>query len=139
MSHIGQTITATGEVWGGEGDASSYVNINLSEIFTILIQEAGRWCESYASDLLVDIDCMKKALSNPDGWTEDKHYRKTEDGNDAVYFRLGFRQGGVDHREYIDYAMEHDTQKYYYYRSIWDLWIEKDARGRVTATLRRTA
>ena len=145
MSRVGQTVTATGEIWLIENDPKRYgesrIEINLSEIYTILIQEAGRWCESYASDLLHDIASIKAALDYPEEWEKCRHFRKTDNGNDSVYFRFGFRAGGVDHKEYIESAMKNEYEKYYYYRSIWDLTIEKDAtrKNRIIATLKRTA
>ena len=48
-SIIAGTITATGSYNLLEGKWE----INTSFILTRLIQEAGRWCESFASDLFV--------------------------------------------------------------------------------------
>lgn len=142
---IGQTFTATGEIWTIENNPNRYgekrIEINLSEIYTVLIQEAGRWCESYASDLLHDIANVKAALDYPDEWEKCRHFQKADNGNDSVYFRFGFRANGVDHKEYIESALKNEHEKYHYYRSIWELRIEKDAtrHNRIIATLKRTA
>lgn len=142
---IGQTFTATGEVWTIENNSNHHdekrTEINLSEIYSILIQEAGRWCESYASDILYDIDNVKSALDYPDEWEKCRYFQKADNGNDSVYFRFGFRANGVDHQEYIESAMKNEHEKYHYYRSIWELRIEKDAtrHNYIIATLKRTA
>lgn len=142
---IGETFTAIGEIWTIENNPNRYgenrIEINLSEIYTILMQEAGRWCETYASDLLHDIDNIKRALDYPDEWEKTGRFQKTENGNDSVYFRFGFRADGVDHKEYIEFAMKNEHEKCHYYRSIWDLRIEKDAtrHNHIIATLKRTA
>jgi hypothetical protein len=145
MSHkIGTTLTATGEIWNVEDythKTDRRIEINLSEIYTTLIQEAGRWCESFASDLLHDIDNVKFALAHPYDWEKCRYFKKADNGNDSVFFRFGFRANGVDHKEYIEYAMKNEHEKYHYYRSIWELTIEKDAtrNDRITATLKRVA
>lgn len=82
-------------------------NINYSSILTRLIQEAGRVCESYASDLFVS-------------WTdlmEDFTDYRAE--SDSVLF--GFRRGGIDHTEWVISNAEKDAKSNYY--SIWRLDI----------------
>lgn len=73
----GQLIIRGGEV---------SLNINMSSIWTALIKEAAK-CESYASDVLIDIDTVRMKLKsdNTDDFTQ--------------YF--GFRTNGVDHEEFI--------------------------------------
>ena len=146
MNKVGQTFTADGEIreaynQRNHKDGDRFVDISLSEIYTILIQEAGRWCESYASDLLVDINIITAALDNTDEWEHHNNFCKTENGNESLYFRFGFRANGVDHKEYIESAMKNEHEKYHYYRSIWDLRFTKDDEGKnlVKATLTRTA
>ena len=62
------------------------LNINMSSIWTALIKEAAK-CESYASDVLIDIDTVRTKLESdhPEDFTQ--------------YF--GFRTNGVDHYEFI--------------------------------------
>ena len=146
MNNVGRTIVANGYISEAYNrlnrkDGEKYVEINMSDIYTALIQEAGRWCESYASDLLHDIDAVKRHLEFPDEWEKSRNFRKTKDGADSVYFRFGFRANGVDHREYIECALKNEHEKYHYYRSIWELSIVKSAvrRNMVVATLTRTA
>ena len=67
-------------------------SINLSSIATKLIQEAGRWCESYASDFIITWDVVREAVT--------KHLQTTEMLS-ADVFTFGMRRNGVDHNEYI--------------------------------------
>ena len=90
--------------------------LNMSDIFTRLIQEAGRWCESYASDVLFDIDSIRKYLDNiiP---------------NAEKTWRFGFRRNGVDHAEWVHANCENEARKYYYYRSIYRLTVKTSDTG----------
>ena len=60
--------------------------INESSILTKLIQEAGRWCENYASDLFIQ---WKYRIDS-----------KIEDGTiETTREIFAFRENGVDHKE----------------------------------------
>lgn len=61
-------------------------NVNMSSIWTALIKEAAR-CESYASDVLLDIDSVREKL-------------EAENPVDFTYY-FGFRDNGVDHEQFI--------------------------------------
>lgn len=127
------TITETGYF-----TSDGKIEVSLSSIFTRIIQEAGRWCESYASDVLIDIDSVKNCLKlNAEEWKDDSHYERDENGNDMLHFAFGFRQGGVDHKEWIIENQKNEQRKYYYYRAIWDLKIVNDRMNGVTITLKR--
>lgn len=77
--------------------------INYSSILTKLIQEAGRWCEYYASDLFVTWHNIDKKL---------------DDGTmDTEQFVFGFREDGVDHKEWYE-LHKNDTGRY---RAVWFL------------------
>lgn len=67
-------------------------NINLSSIATKLIQETGRWCESYASDFIITWDIVRETVT--------KHLQ-TPEILPADVFTFGMRRNGVDHNEYI--------------------------------------
>lgn len=72
--------------------------INYSSILTKLIQQAGRWCEYYASDLFILWEYnIKQKLDN--GTIENGRYT------------FAFRENGVDNRE----------KNSYYYRAVWFL------------------
>ncbi len=78
--------------------------INYSSILNRLIQEAGRWCEHFASDLFV---LWKYNID-----------KKLDDGTlDTENFVFAFRQGGVDGNSYY----EKRKGEHYYYRSVWFL------------------
>lgn len=83
-------------------------DINDSSILTKLIQEAGRWCENYASDLFIDWQTIDQKLKDPE-YTGGKYL-------------FGFREMGVDHAPYI---LSHFNRNGHseYYRSIWCLEI----------------
>lgn len=100
-------ITAT-----GYADSRDHFDINSSSILTTLIQEAGRYCESFASDLFID---WQRVLETIDA---------ARPGDLQVSFLFGFRQNGVDHDSFIfsrfnqyDYHAKHE------YRSLWRLDI----------------
>lgn len=62
-------------------------NINYSSILTKLIQECGRLCESYASDLFITWDGIVQKLKE-----------KTMETSVHLF---GIREMGVDHNEFI--------------------------------------
>lgn len=106
-----RTITATGQV-GDDGK----VEINYSSHLTKLIQEAGRWCRYYASDLFLWWNSMLKALA--------------ADHSSASYL-FGFRESGVDSADEIirQYqAAGHVMSDRY--RAIWRLDVEVNEDGR---------
>lgn len=100
----GREIKTEGTYRGAEN------NVNLSSILTVLIQEAGRWCRSYASDLFIYWEALTERMK--DGSLE----------TGSMLF--GFRELGVDNAKSI---FHHYTQSPYVaaheYRSIWRLDI----------------
>lgn len=62
-------------------------NINMSSIYSRLIQEAGRWTINYASDLLYDIKAIANYIKNPT--------------DEVAYFPIGIRRNGVDGYNFI--------------------------------------
>ena len=75
--------------------------INYSDILTRLIFLAGRFCESYASDLFIHWTSIVQKLN-------DRNYT----GEKLV---LGFRESGVDSN---DWVVKHYNETSYYYRAI---------------------
>lgn len=102
-----KTVTETGR-WDHAG---AEYGINVSSILTRLIQEAGRFCLHYASDLFYDWKAVEKSLKM---WKEQ----------DEVIYVFGFRDSGVDTAEVI--ARNLETMPGYYYRSIWALVMTKN-------------
>ena len=107
------TITETGSLQYGKW------KINYSSILTKLIQEAGRWCKHYASDLFILWNCnIEKPLAN--GIIETK----------TLVF--AFRESGVDGNSWY----ENHEDKSNYYRAVWFLDVVVDD-GKLTMTLHR--
>ena len=114
-SALSGTITETGSYNPLEGKWE----INYSSILTRLIQEAGRWCESYASDLFVQWKYrIDQKLDNGTLYTDT--------------FVFAFRDGGVDHEEWY----ENHKNEYNYYRAIWFLDVVTD-EGKIKMTLHK--
>ena len=109
----GKPIVAEGRWEVGYAADHLAANINVSSIATKLIQEAGRWCTSFASDFLVQWIPIANGLE--DGTLRSK--RKI----------FGFRESGVDHEGFLlnRYTTYSDSvTAAYYYRSIWRLDID---------------
>ena len=113
-----ETITAEGSVCIEVvfGRHNSYWEINTSSILTKLIQEAGRWCESCASDLFIRWGVIQKGLENA----------TVEPGK----YVFAFRESGVDGNcEYKNYSDAHGSYgSCDYYRAVWilDISISED-------------
>lgn len=84
-------------------------NLNYSKILTQLIQDAGRYCESYASDLFIQ---WKYSIDNH---LKERYW---EGGK----FRFGFREFGVDADDWI----KDNESNPYYYRKIRTLEVNID-------------
>ena len=83
-------------------------DVNCSGILTKLIQEAGRWCENYASDLFVDWMCLMENFV-------DKDFKG---GN----YLFGFRKDGVDNTSSILTHFNNGGRNGY--RAIWRLDVK---------------
>lgn len=105
-----------------EGRWSAYrkcFDVNYSSILTKLIQEAGRWCESYASDLFIDWHKVDKFM-------EDSEFTSAK-------LVFGFRKMGVDHLEFI-LSHLNNRNSTEYYRAVWMLEIQTED-GKMTMKL----
>lgn len=76
-------------------------DINLSSILTKLIQDAGRFCDQFASDLIIEWDIIRNAIN--------------DDSKNHV-FAIGIRANGVDGNGYIVSHMLNDWSPHYYRR-----------------------
>lgn len=83
--------------------------INYSSILTELIQNAGRWCERYASDLFISWQTVENRLHKI--------------SMDNVSFLFGFRQSGVDHDTFI-FSRFNQNEYTEEYRAIYRLDLE---------------
>lgn len=84
-------------------------SVNYSCILTRLIQEAGRFCDRFASDLFIDWKGVEKWIKNP---TERR------------VWMFGFRRSGIDHDVYV--LTGHNEREY---RSLWILECECDGEN----------
>lgn len=95
--------------------------INTSSILTKLIQSAGRFCESYASDLFISWNSM---------------LRDMECGELKETYLFGMREAGVDHDKFILYRYnQNDISAHYEYRQMWRLYTNVDENGWITMCL----
>ena len=87
-------------------------DVNTSSILTRLIQEAGRWCENYASDLFIDWVAIM-------GNFTDANFK-------GGSFLFGFRKDGVDNTSSILTRFNNGESNKY--RAIWrlDIKVESD-------------
>ena len=88
-------------------------DINYSSILTKLIQECGRLCEAWASDLFITWNSIEQKL-------------KEKTMETSVYL-FGIRENGVDHNDFI--LMRYNNHSYsgrYEYRKIYRLNIIVD-------------
>lgn len=103
-----------------EGTYEGRYEVNCTSILTKLIQEAGRFCLHYASDLFICWKAFEKTL---------EEYANNEES--AFFF--GFREDGVDDAESITSTPL--GRRPYYYRSIYAVVVQKDGT-RIKLTLR---
>ena len=87
---------------------SEIQNCNFSSECSRLINEAGRWCESYASDILIDFEAIKAYLER----------LKNGEETEGREFWFGFRQMGVDGLTFIQSRTEREYASHVY-RAVW--------------------
>ena len=85
--------------------------INMSDIFSLLIKEAGRICEYYASDVIYDINSVEHWINNVEHWAREKQ----EDDRYGKSWCFGFRKYGVDHWDFVknSFCVGRDYYKVY--------------------------
>lgn len=98
------------EATGNWSESNKIFDINYSSILTRLIQEAGRWCERYASDLFIDWKHIEKSLSDPEYKGEVRLF--------------GFRESGVDHTAWVLNKYNNLIYDRNEYRAIWKLTVK---------------
>ena len=92
-------IVSTGYIYNGK------TTINMSSIYTKLIQEAGRFCDAYASDLLYDINTIEAYIEKQKSTTR----------------YIAFRRHGVDGNGLIEVKIPYEIAEY---RAIYQVDIE---------------
>lgn len=109
MKERNNTMELTNREWNQIDHEHGQKNaINISSLYTKLIQEAGK-CDFYASDILTDIDSIEKSIAYFNGETIT-HY-------------IGFRDMGTDHESFIN-CRESDYQ----YRKVYKVTVSKSDR-----------
>lgn len=125
LSKTNPILSDTGEVCDRPDNFNNPVNINISDITTFLIQNVGRYCDRYASDLLISHESLINTINNlnPD--------RKNE------YLWLGLRESGVDGIAYIIASMKDHSPEYIaaYYRKVFCIKISSVFMGKFTVEL----
>lgn len=97
-----KAINSGGQIYNGRHNA------NLSSLLTKLIQEAGRWCKTYASDLFIWWRAITEKMEN--GTLTEGSYL------------FGFYESGVDNENSILYHYKSmDYMACFRYRAIWRL------------------
>lgn len=84
-------------------DATTYVGghfgeINASTIQTALIQSVGRFCESFASDLICTLSDLQPFIHNKYVTCSENN---TRENPEEWVIGVGIRDSGVDHNEFI--------------------------------------
>ena len=114
-----EVLETSGELTVNLFTGERTVSINYSSVLTRLIQEAGRICEFYASDLFIGWRTIAESL---------------EDGSVETGSRLfGFRKSGVDEARSILYWRNETSRALPdHYSTIWrlDIDVELVAPGR---------
>lgn len=105
-----EVLETSGELTVNLFTGERTVSINYSSILTRLIQEAGRICEFYASDLFIEWRSIVEALE--DGTIETGSYL------------FGFRDSGVDEAKSALYWYNETTHGREYYSAIWKLDVD---------------
>lgn len=113
-----EVLETSGELTVNLFTGERTVGINYSSILTRLIQEAGRICEFYASDLFIDWRSIVESLE--DGTIETGSYL------------FGFRDSGVDEAQSVLYWYNETSHGLEHYSAIWklDIDVELVAPGR---------
>jgi hypothetical protein len=104
--------------------ADGKVFMSLSDTFTELIKEAAK-NKYFSSDLMIDIFPLYEALeygsdvskfiklckSNRNDWHHQREYKFSDDVHFFVKY-LGFREFGVDHRDFIKHRLTNTNPEY---------------------------
>lgn len=104
--------------------ADGKIFMSMSNIFTELIKEAAKNTH-FSSDLLIDVFPLYEALeygadvskfielckSERNDWNHQREHKNSDDIHIFVKY-LGFRDSGVDHRDFIKHRLIHANPEY---------------------------
>ena len=118
-------FSAKGAIVKNSADNKPYMSINLSDIMTKLIQDTGRFCERYASDLIINYESLVNVTNSLD--TDRKPH----------YEWFGLRQSGVDGIAYILCNMNQNSASYcsQYYRKLYCIRVSAIEDDEITVDL----
>ncbi len=85
--------------------ADRFNGINLSDLFTFLIKEAGRLCDNYASDMFYDMKELNERLTGDTSELFD---------NKEFRYIIGIRDSGVDGIGFMQYRIDSESCVYHY-------------------------
>lgn len=125
LSKTNPILSDTGEICDHPDNFNNPVSINISDITTFLIQNVGRYCDRYASDLLISHESLINTINNMNP------NRKNE------YLWLGLRESGVDGIAYIIANIKNHSPEYIaaYYRKVFCIKISFIFMGKFTVEL----
>ena len=99
-------IVSTGYIYDGK------TTINMSSIYTKLIQEAGRFCDTYASDLLYDINTIESYIEHRKSTTRYIAFRRHGvDGNNSIKVKTPYEI--AEYRAIYQVDIEFSDDNYY--------------------------
>ena len=101
-------------------------NINLSSEVTYIIKEAGRLCDSYASDVFYDLRTLFTDLEGDNSVLFEQ---------DKYQWVVGIRDMGCDHDGFIDCAVRGNYDLEKRYRAMYEIHIEPDSKHWYRMTL----
>lgn len=105
----------------GSLDWKGKMDINYSSILTKLIQETGRLCDRFASDLFI-------SWKSVDRWINNR--TAGEKANERFVF--GLRESGVDHKEFCETRLTNANVyggEYGIYRALYVLEVDFDGEN----------
>ena len=110
----------------GQATHESSACVNLSDIQSLVIKKAGDICDSYASDVLINFECLGETL---------KQLYKYET-NSTLMFLMGIRKSGVDSIDAVLSNLKKTVNPYtgfisprYDYHTIYAIEVECAAKG----------
>lgn len=115
------------EICTGYVNCDGVVSMNLSEIETILIQNAGQLCKRYASDVIYNIKALEECVKN------------SKDVDDSL-FVFAIRENGVDDCGFLTLCLEQceDVRRVCncFYKKILAIKVTKENNGNVVCQLK---
>lgn len=111
---IGGDYRVMGKVLAHDSDTTyvggNFGEINASTIQTVLIQTVGRFCESFASDLICTLSDLQPFICNK--YVTCSEVNTCENPEEWV-IGVGIRDSGVDHNEFIISSLKESRRPHF--------------------------